>query len=203
MGRLPVLLAVGAAMLMCAPGASAKHRRASKATAAPVQAFTITVGSDVRISTVDLATVESDIEHQSAALRMYWGTPLARFTPSGGWPVDITNNATSVGDEMGANGSAGFHGELAGLPYAVIGTGTTPREWAYILSHEVMEMLEDPTGAGLEVCDPAPHWGYDGGHGWDMAMFVEPEFFRRHAKNDPYQDIYPLGDWERQANTWP
>ena len=78
---------------------------ASARTGPPVQTLTVIVGSDVHIAPRDLATVEADIVNQSRGLRLYWGTPLARFGV-GGWPVIISDRYLSLsGDDM----AAGFH----------------------------------------------------------------------------------------------
>src|SRR5690349_9989842 len=72
---------------------------------------------------------------QSMQVRAAWGTPCVRFA-AGGWKLYLKG------------GGAEPHGEhdFYGRPYALVWTsGATAEGWSRGFSHEVIEMLEDPT----------------------------------------------------------
>ncbi|HEY1519149.1 MAG TPA: hypothetical protein VGF91_22150, partial [Solirubrobacteraceae bacterium] len=133
---------------------------------------TITIVNEARVQPWALAKVESAIMAQSLQLRAAWGTPCVRFGP-GGWMVYLQTGYESlqgggytleVGGEHYGLGVPGpdWHGQ----PYVIVKTGGAAyTAWSYALSHEVDEMLVDPTDAMyyvwpngsrqlLEVCDP-------------------------------------------------
>ena len=115
---------------------------------------------------------------QSIQLRAAWGTPCVQFGP-GGWPLYLQSGYEPLpggGYTMHIGGEhygAGYHGpDWRGQPYAVVDTGSASyTAWSYALSHEIAEMLVDPTDADyyvwpngarqlLEVCDPVENYTY-------------------------------------------
>jgi len=116
----------------------------------------------------------------------------AAFLPPGVWPVYVVSET--------ADDSAGFHSTFHGQPIANVLEGPS---WSIAASHEVMEMLVDPSGnrlvAGraikasetgevydihgtheylLEICDPSqdPSLAYDI-DGVLVSDFYTPSFF--------------------------
>jgi hypothetical protein len=142
----------------------------------------------------------SDLSRVSAALQKQ----VARdFGPI--WGINATVDAFSsledvpidywpmiVRDDIHTDGAAGIHLDKDGQPYALV---QFARDWALTASHELLEMLADPTGnrviAGqspmhgqgrvnflVEVCDPteAIQFGY-AINGVTVSDFYTPHFF--------------------------
>lgn len=105
--------------------------------------------------------------------------------PLGYWPVIIR-------DDIMEPGAAGFHSDDNGAPFALVQFDSG---WSVTASHEVLEMLGDPSGnrtvAGpslkkgqgrveylVEVCDPseAVQYGYTV-NGIPVSDFYTPNFF--------------------------
>jgi hypothetical protein len=154
-------------------GAAVEHA-ASCPAGAPVQ--TVTVVDEAHIRSWALARVENTIVRQSVQLRAAWGTPCVEFGP-GGWSVYLKVSRSEP------------HGEhdYDGQPYALVWTaGGTVESWSRDLSHEVIEMLEDPTldvrylrdGSTwrLEIADPVEGLGYRLDGVW-VSDFVLPAWY--------------------------
>ncbi len=102
-------------------------------------------------------TTDDEIQKAVAALniqitkhlRKCWDTVPEAFVhqfpkdkvPLGVWQVDLV-------DDLGGPGSA-FHATDHGQPYAKV--AVHDKEWTIAASHEILEMLVDPTGNGLHV----------------------------------------------------
>jgi hypothetical protein len=128
---------------------------------APVQNLTVVNGAAVPI-----ARAETAVEAQSAQLRRRWGTPLVRFAP-GGWPVILQNDTGRI------VAVGGIHTTTpAGTPEALIAV-VAGGNWTVAFSHEVLEMLVDPYGGRVEVCDPVEGESYLLG-GVQVSDFVFP-----------------------------
>ena len=169
-GRLIVLGTVLVALMGAAPARAA----AACPAGAPVQDITVVNQAGVRPQV--LARVERAVSAQSLQVRAAWSTPCARFA-AGGWKLYLKV------------GGAEPHGEhdFYGQPYALVWTsGATVEGWSRDFSHEVVEMLEDPTldvrytrdGSTWqrEIADPVEGLGYrlDGIY---VSDFVTPLWF--------------------------
>ncbi|HUA43579.1 MAG TPA: hypothetical protein VMA77_00015 [Solirubrobacteraceae bacterium] len=138
----------------------------------PVQTITVVDQTNVRPSA--LAQVENAIVAQSLQLRAAWGTPCVQFGP-GGWPVYLQHGSTEWGVHYGPAPHAFVYTD--GLPYGM---------WSQVFSHEILEMLEDPTtgtayhydgtGSALEVADPVEERAYRLDGVW-VSDFVLPAYF--------------------------
>jgi hypothetical protein len=116
--------------------------------------------------------------------------PFAKLedVPDGYWPMIIR-------DDIGHPGAAGIHLDQDGQPFALITSSSDLDTWALTASHEMCEMLVDPSGnrsvtgdspmAGqgrvsfvVEVCDPseAADFGYTS-NGILVSDFYTPHFF--------------------------
>ena len=140
----------------------------------PVQVITVVNQANVR--PFALAKVERATVDQSLQLRAAWGTPCVQFAPDG-WLLYL---------KVGGSEAHGVH-DFYGQPYALVWTsGATIDGWSRDFSHEVVEMLEDPTGNvrylrdgstwQREIADPVNFLGYrlDGVY---VADFVLPAWF--------------------------
>jgi hypothetical protein len=140
----------------------------------PVQA--ITVVNQAKVRPRALAKVERAVAAQSVQVRAAWATPCVQFAP-GGWKVYLKV------------GGAEPHGEhdSYGQPYALVWTsGASVEGWSRDFSHEVIEMLEDPTlnvryshdGSTWqrEIADPVDDLGYRL-NGVYVADFVMPAWY--------------------------
>jgi hypothetical protein len=73
--------------------------------------------------------------------------------PDGYWPMIIKDN-------IGMPGAAGVHMDKDGQPFALISSGKSLDEWSLTASHEMCEMLVDPSGDRQETGDsPKPEQG--------------------------------------------
>ncbi|MBV9804562.1 MAG: hypothetical protein JO130_15280 [Solirubrobacterales bacterium] len=169
-GRLIVLGSVLAALVGAAPA------RAAMSCPAGLASQTLTVVNQAKVKPRALAAVERAVSAQTLQLSAAWGTPCARFG-AGGWKVYLKI------------GGAEPHGEhdFYGQPYALVWTsGASVEGWSRDFSHEVIEMLEDPTlevryeHAGStwqrEIADPVEGLGYrlDGVY---VSDFVTPLWY--------------------------
>lgn len=169
-GRLIVLGTVLVALAGAAPARAA----VACPPGSPVQ--TLTVVNQAKVRARVLAKVERAVAAQSAQVRGAWGTPCVQFAP-GGWKVYLKI------------GGAEPHAEhdFYGQPYALVWTaGATAQGWSRDFSHEVVEMLEDPTlgiryehdGSSWqrEIADPVEGLGYrlDGVY---VSDFVTPAWY--------------------------
>ena len=162
---------------------SALDRRAGKLNLAstavcppgvPVQ--TITVVNQANARPFALARVENAIVAQSLQLRAAWETPCVQFGP-GGWPLYLKGG---IGPYLGVHA-------FQGRPYAIVYTDGVPYVgWSQPFSHEVAEMLIDPTtqvdyteddtSSQLEVADPVEDHAYRLDGVW-VSDFALPAYF--------------------------
>lgn len=175
MGRVAAIFAIVAiASVWTASAAQAAPARPACPAGVPVQ--TITVVNQAHVRPSQLARLERAVSAQSIQLRAAWGTPCAQFGP-GGWKLYLKVGGITA------------HGEhyYDAVPYAIVWTSGAPLEgWSRDLSHETLEMLEDPTlqvryyadGSTYmrEVADPVEWAGYrlDGVY---VSDFVLPSWF--------------------------
>jgi hypothetical protein len=169
-GRLIVLGTALVALVGAAPARAAVTCPAG----APTQALTVVNQAKVRPRV--LAKVEGAVAAQSVQVRAAWDTPCVQFAP-GGWKVYL---------KIGAAEPHGEH-DFYGQPYALVWTsGASVEGWSRDFSHEVIEMLEDPSldvryshqGSTWqrEIADPVEGLGYrlDGVY---VADFVTPQWY--------------------------
>jgi hypothetical protein len=141
-----------------------------------VPAQTITVINQAHVRPRALARVERAVSAQSMQLRAAWGTPCTRFA-AGGWKLYL----------KGGGGEPHGEHDFFGQPYALVWTsGATAEGWSRDFSHEVIEMVEDPTldvrymryGSTWqrEIADPVEGLGYrlDGVY---VSDFVTPLWY--------------------------
>ena len=170
MGRLIVLGTVLVALV----GAGPASADVTCPTGAATQ--TITVVNQAKIRPRALTRVERAVAAQSVQVRAAWGTPCARFAP-GGWKVYV---------KIGVAEPHGEH-DFYGQPYALVWTsGAGVEGWSRDFSHEVIEMLEDPSlnvrysheGSTWqrEIADPVEGLGYRL-NGVYVADFVTPQWY--------------------------
>jgi hypothetical protein len=164
-------------MLVALAGAApagATPARSACPTDVPTQ--TISVINQARVRARALAKVERAVSAQSMQLRAAWGTPCVQFA-AGGWKLYVKGG----GGEP--HGEHYYHGQ----PYALVWTSDATAEgWSRDLSHEVIEMLEDPSrdvrylhdGSTWqrEIADPVEGLGYrlDGVY---VSDFVTPRWY--------------------------
>ena len=168
-----MLGSVLAALAGAAPAAAAP---APTACPAGVPAQTITVINQARVRTRALTQVQRAVSAQSLQVHAAWGTPCVRFA-AGGWKLYLKGSGAEP------------HGEhdFFGQPYALVWTaGGTAQGWSRVFSHEVIELIEDPTldvrymrdGSTWqrEIADPVDGLGYqlDGVY---VSDFVTPEWY--------------------------
>ncbi len=100
---------------------------------------------------------------------------------AGGWPVTLMSPAAfqSAYPVEAGDGYGGFHDETAAGPSAVVDWDPTNLDAVNTsdLSHEVIEMLVDPSGTGREVCDPVANYFGAQLDGVTVADFVTPAWF--------------------------
>jgi hypothetical protein len=169
-GKLIVLGTV----LFALAGAAPARAAVACPPGAPIQ--TITVVNQAHVRPRVLAEVERAVSAQSIQVRGAWGTPCAQFA-AGGWKLYLKI------------GGAEPHGEhdFSGQPYALVWTsGAAAEAWSRDFSHEVIEMLEDPTldaryvrdGSTWqrEIADPVEGLGYRLG-GVYVSDFVTPLWY--------------------------
>ena len=109
------------------------------------------------VDAAELARVAAAIQRQvTRDFAPAWGIhatvdvfPLLESVPADYWPVVLT--ARHLGEDQG------FHLTRHGQPFAVVEAVTG---WSLTASHEILEMLVDPTGSRIigetlvEICDP-------------------------------------------------
>jgi hypothetical protein len=162
-----------AALAGAAPAAAAP---APTACPAGVPAQTITVINQARVKTQALTQVQRAVSAQSLQVHAAWGTPCVRFA-AGGWKLYLKGSGAEP------------HGEhdFFGQPYALVWTtGGTAQGWSRVFSHEVIELIEDPTldvrymrdGSTWqrEIADPVDGLGYEL-DGVYVSDFVTPEWY--------------------------
>lgn len=172
-GRLIALGTVMVALAGFAPG-SAAAAGAACPPGVPTQTFTVIDQAGVRSRA--LVAAQRAVTAQSLQVRAAWGTPCARFA-AGGWPLYLKH---------GGGEPRGEH-YFYGRPFGLIWTsGATVEGWSRDFSHEVVEMLEDPTldvryvhdGSSWqrEIADPVEDLGYrlDGVY---VSDFVTPAWY--------------------------
>lgn len=141
---------------------------------------------------------DSDLVEVAAALSKQatedfgpsWGVPAnvnyyadSKKIPLGTWPIIIM-------DDIKEPGAAGYHTDENGQPYALVQYADS---WSVTVSHEMLEMLEDPLGKTLhaaksikpgegnvrylvEVADPCEDISYEI-DGVDVSDFVTPYYY--------------------------
>jgi hypothetical protein len=181
-----VSVATMLAVLVCAAPVFASPGPPSGAPVtcpAGVPTQTLTIVDQAHVRAAALALVTRAISAQSIQLRAAWGTPCATFGP-GGWRVYLKIGRQVHGDHF-------WYGE----PYAVTWTGGgTVEGWSRDLSHEILEMLVDPTtnraayhdgvGQAVEVADPVEWHGYRL-RGVFVSDFVLPSWFAGATTGEP------------------
>jgi len=131
------------------------------------------VADSKRISASDLSRVSAALQKQATRdLVQFWAVkatvdafPTLEDVPIGYWPIIMM-------DDINEPGAAGFHTEDSnGQPFALVTASDDLDVWSLTASHEMLEMLVDPSGNRLmagdspktdqgrvqflvEVCDP-------------------------------------------------
>lgn len=152
------------------------------AKAAPPQQ-TITIINQSPLSEHALARIEQALSKQARQARRVWHTPLVVFGP-GGWPITLEATDTMIAEHSysAESGPTGIISWIAALP-----DPATVAWWSVNLSHEVLEMLADPTqrsythGRQREICDPVSARAYRINRVW-VQDFVTPAWYARSAR---------------------
>lgn len=157
---------------------------AASAPAATVQTVTLVNQAGIRPS--KLKRLEHALTIQSAQVHRYWHTPIVRFG-LGGWPLVLLSPALAAEYALSSDGDGGVHYFANGIPTAVVsvthnlstevarGTRSVP-VWQVATSHELLEMLVDPSGTGNEICDPVQMASYTINR-IGVSDFVLPSWF--------------------------
>jgi hypothetical protein len=162
---------------------SERSRTASAPSACPagVPVQTITFVNQAHVRPAALARLERALTAQSLQLRAAWGTPCAQFGP-GGWKLYL---------KVGGYAAHGEH-YFDGMPYAIVWTSGAPLEgWSRDCSHELLEMLEDPT---LDVRY------YRDSSTW-MREVVDPVEWAGYSLDGVYVSDFVLPAWYAGAST--
>lgn len=131
------------------------------------------VSESSRVQLSDLTRVSAALQKQASRdLAPIWEVSATvdafaklEDVPDGYWPIIIEDNINTAG-------AAGVHMDKDGQPFALVTASDTLDEWSLTTSHEMCEMLVDPSGnkqitgdspkSGqgrvsflVEVCDPA------------------------------------------------
>jgi hypothetical protein len=172
------MMGIGLAILGAVAALSAPGHAVTASCPSGVPTQTITVVNQANVRPAALAEVENAVAVQSLQLRAAWGTPCAMFTSTGGWPLYLTRSSippcpsTDPGCHWNQSGSIGIDVATGGWGY---------RLWSVYFSHEVMEVLADPTAVGDEVCDPVQTYRYETSNGVTLQAFAEPAYFAGDA----------------------
>lgn len=151
---------------------------------AGVPAQAITVVDRAGIPAKAMRKVERAAADQSMQVRAAWGTPCVRFVASGGWLVTLTDPSTATTDG-GASFALGGH-HYADPSAAVETGGNDPAAWPRAFTHELIEMLVNPTltrtwrYGQAEACDPVDETTYPV-DGIQVSDFVYPSYFTGEA----------------------
>lgn len=113
---------------------------------------------------------------QARQVRRFWHTPLIRFG-KGGWRILITNHPRIPADWGGEHFALPVIGAIVRRDAWTVGFGANPHhfypEWEQTASHELVEMLADPSCVGTEIADPVEMFGY-AIHGAAVTAFIKP-----------------------------
>lgn len=115
---------------------------------------TLTIQNEAGVPASELARAEWAVAEQEAVAAGWWRLPRIRFGP-GGWNVYIVSDPSAACMEP----AGGCHSTTQATmtegrqPFAVVGTTAL----SFVLSHEVLEMMADPMGTGVEICDSAEY----------------------------------------------
>jgi len=151
----------------------------------------ITVVNEAAVRPWVLAKVENALVAQSLQVRAAWGTPCVQFGV-GGWPLYLVPNihGWAVHYAPLGTGAGSFQDDTAcsrrpdaSLPCALV---SVDADWTVDASHELVEMLADPSTEGDEICDPVEDWYYRV-DGVPVSDFVFPAWF--DASRGPYDEI--------------
>lgn len=184
--RIPTLVAVLAAVAVVA--ASTAAPQSARAAGRSVQVLTVVNSAGVPGGR--LRRIERALVSQVDTARRWWKQMPAITFGSGGWPIYIIRSGRRVTAMCRAE-DAGCHGPaLTGVatvdepatPWAVVDAGHYLPALEATFSHELLEMLADPTTtATAEICDPADEWLYSRG-GVMLNDFVLPRYFSREGR---------------------
>lgn len=162
---------------------------------------------DATTEATDVAALQVQVDQ----FKVYWhakGATLRIYrkkAPAGAWQVILTDKPIYHGTAVGTHWLNGN-----GVPYALIDVATCAREnlaVSAVMSHELLEMLADPSGQAtaenspwgailLEVADPVVAYTYQI-NGVSVADFVTPLWFgiRQGPQQFDYLNML-LQKWE-------
>jgi hypothetical protein len=174
------VLGFSAAVWMSPPAGWSKARRTI---------VVVLINHDARISARTVRKAATSLEIQvNRDLRAWWPGPRVRLTivpPSASfaesppWLLAIDNPVP--GSTTGGGHTRSGTGAVIGVVFPSPGV-----PWTLAASHELLEMLEDPSasaarnGYAFEICDPVENAGYDV-RGVTVSDFVTPDWFRRRG----------------------
>lgn len=180
--------------LLVAPGLASAGRT--------VQVLTVRNAAHVRPRL--LHKVERAVTHQVDEASRWWNLPRVRFGP-GGWQVTLVHGSPVVvcgQDADGCHSVTGLTDQSLGDPWAYVGVQHQPgamaanSEWEDAFSHEILEMLTNPTtlnfdAGATEVCDVTEGWDYMTRSGVWLSDFALPEAYAPvpHGRVDYARDM--------------
>lgn len=168
----------------------------------PVQVLTVRNAAHVRPGL--LRMVERAVVHQVEEASRWWNLPRIRFG-AGGWQVTLVHGSPVVvcgQDAVGCHSVTGLTDQSLGDPWAFVGVQHQPAaeaansEWEDAFSHEILEMLTNPTTLNFntgttEVCDVTEGWDYQTRTGVWLSDFALPEAYTAspHGRVDYARDM--------------
>lgn len=138
-----------------------------------------------------LRRVESALVTQANTdLRSAWHTPKIKFAATGKWTLTLVAGRAWPSSDAA---DAGWH-ENNGNPASFVNSST--REWSVVASHEMLEMMLNPTDARAinslspEIADPVSWCTYRIGK-VRVSDFVRPSWFYLRSKG-PWDKLHVL-----------
>lgn len=201
--RAVLLRVVGATLVVAFVSAPA-----SAAAGKPRRPIAVAiVNNNAKISARRIRTAARVLQIQANRdLRAWWPGPRVKISVT--TPAAVVANPPhwllAIDDPVPHSSTGGGHSRS---PTQVIGVvfPSPGLPWTMAASHELLEMLEDPSsmatrnGYLFEVCDPVETAGYDI-RGVTVSDFVTPAWFSRRRSRGPWDDLDLLNGPRRQLS---
>ncbi len=146
----------------------------------------------VPAATLDV-TLAAITQQANSQLRPAWGTPRISFifrAKEGAYRLYLEPEADALGD---------YHSQDWDMtPAATVTVDGAPADWQVAVSHEILEMLVDPSGKGDEICDPVAYDPYEF-DGATVSDFALPAWFRA-GSSGPWDYLHATGAAKQDVN---